>query len=88
MSATSVTAAMAKVTELTDRLRADLPHMLDEHREVVGALRRLADVAKQERKPGAAAFADKLRLHAETEEQVLYPAAILVGEYVKGRLGR
>ena len=84
----TVTAAMAKVTELTDRLRADLPHMLDEHREVVGALRRLADVAKQERKPGAAAFADKLRLHAETEEQVLYPAAILVGEYVKGRLGR
>lgn len=27
-------------------------------------------------------------LHAETEEQVLYPAAILAGEYVRLRLGR
>jgi hypothetical protein len=79
---------MSAVTELTDRLRADLPHMLAEHRTVVGALRRLARAAKKERKPAAAAFADKLRLHAETEEQVLYPAAILVGEYVKARLGR
>jgi hypothetical protein len=30
-----------------------------------------------------ARFAEKLRLHARTEEGVLYPAAILVGEYLK-----
>ena len=78
---------MIKVIELTDRLRADLPHMLDEHRTVVAALRRLAAAAKKERNPAAAVFAAKLQLHAETEEQVLYPAAILIGEYVKARLG-
>jgi len=33
------------------------------------------------------AFAEKLRLHAAIEEEVLYPAAILVGKYVKQRLG-
>ena len=27
-------------------------------------------------------FAEKLTMHAQTEEQVLYPAAILVGEYL------
>jgi hypothetical protein len=79
---------MVKVIELTDRLRADLPHMLDEHRTVVAALRRLAAAARKERKPAAEVFAAKLELHAETEEQVLYPAAILIGEYVKTRLGR
>ena len=31
-------------------------------------------------------FADALTLHAQTEEQVLYPAAILVGEYVERSL--
>ena len=29
---------------------------------------------------------EKLMLHARTEEEVLYPAAILVGEYLKGRM--
>jgi hypothetical protein len=38
--------------------------------------------------PDAEHFAEKLRLHAETEEQVLYPAAILVGEYVKAHIGK
>jgi hypothetical protein len=31
-------------------------------------------------------FAEKLRLHGEFEEQVLYPAAILVSEHVKAGL--
>jgi hypothetical protein len=32
----------------------------------------------------AGRFAEKLRLHAEPEERVLYPAAILVGEGCEG----
>jgi hypothetical protein len=30
-------------------------------------------------------FAEKLKLHAKNEEEVFYPAAILVGEYLKLR---
>ena len=30
-------------------------------------------------------LADELTLHAQTEEQVLYPAAILVGDLVRAR---
>jgi hypothetical protein len=36
--------------------------------------------------PEHARFAEKLMFHAQTEEEVLYPAAILVGEYLKVKL--
>jgi len=46
----------------------------------------LAEAGRAGKQPDAVRFAQKLRLHAEFEEQVLYPAAILVGEHVKARL--
>lgn len=82
-----VTPDMREVLAMTERLQNDLPHMLAEHRQVVDALEKLAAAARVEKRPDAARFAEKLRLHAETEEQVLYPAAILVGEQVRARLG-
>ncbi|HEX7784592.1 MAG TPA: hemerythrin domain-containing protein [Methylomirabilota bacterium] len=81
------TAEMRQVLPLTDRLRAELPQMLDEHRTVLGALRRLAAAGRREKKPAAVRFAEALTLHAQSEEQVLYPAAILVGEYIRARTG-
>ncbi len=86
LAAGTVTPDMGKVTAMTDKLKADLPEMLAEHRAIVGALQALIAAAKAERKPEYIRFAEELQLHAETEEQVLYPAAILVGEYVKLRL--
>ena len=62
--------------------------MLSEHRAVVAALEKLAEAGKAEMRTDAARFAEKLRVHAQTEEDVLYPAAILVGEYVKAQLGK
>lgn len=82
-----VNRTMASVLEMTDRLRAELPEMLREHKAVVTALKRLTVAAKKEKKPVHARFAEKLILHAKTEEEVLYPAAILVGEYLKFKLG-
>ncbi|MND04072.1 hypothetical protein D3C83_241840 [compost metagenome] len=52
------------------------------------ALKKLIAVAKKEKKLEHAHFAEKLMLHAKTEEEVLYPAAILIGEYLKLRLAR
>jgi hemerythrin superfamily protein len=37
----------------------------------------------EEKHVGFAEFARKLILHAQMEEEVMYPAAILVGEYVR-----
>jgi hypothetical protein len=81
-----VNRTMTSVLDMTDRLRAELPEMLREHKAVVAALKKLAAAAKREKKPVHARFAEKLMLHAKTEEEVLYPAAILVGEYLKLKL--
>ena len=81
-------AGMAGVLKMTDRLKPELSTMLAEHKEIVGALAKLVDAAKAENKPAIAHFAEKLMLHAQTEEQVLYPAAILVGEIVRSKLAK
>jgi hemerythrin-like domain-containing protein len=68
---------------MADRLKTDLSHMIEEHRKIVGALNNLIEIAKIENKKELVQFAEKLKLHAKTEEQVLYPTAILIGEYLK-----
>jgi hypothetical protein len=72
-----------RVIALSGRLKSELPQMRREHRAIVAALGRLTAAAKKEKKPEVARFAERLAHHAKTEEQVLYPAAILVGEYLK-----
>jgi hypothetical protein len=74
---------MKEVLPMTDRLKADLPHMLEEHKAIVAALRYLIEEAGKAKMPEYTHFAEKLTLHAQNEEEVLYPAAVLVGEYIK-----
>lgn len=81
-----VDVSMKEVLTLTDRLKADLDHMLEEHGAIVEALDNLSAVANSENKPEYVHFAKKLVLHAKTEEQVLYPTAILIGNYIKLKL--
>ena len=71
------------VLEMTDCLKADLSHMLWEHKQIVIALKALIEAANLEGKEEVVRFAEKLMLHAQTEEEVLYPASILIGEYLK-----
>ena len=81
-----VTPDMGDILPLVARVKEELPLMLEEHRAIVGALVELASAATDEGQPEWAEFAGELRLHAQMEEEVLYPAAILVGEYVKSQL--
>jgi hypothetical protein len=74
---------MKEALPMTDRLKVDLPHMLEEHKAIVAALKHLIEEARKVRMPEYAHFAEKLTLHASNEEEVLYPAALLVGEYIK-----
>jgi hypothetical protein len=62
---------MKSVFGMTDRLKAELPKMLEEHKAVVAALKKLIMAAEAEKKPEHARFAKKLMLHAQTEEEVL-----------------
>lgn len=70
---------------MTDSLRAELPQMLEEHKAIRAATGRLADAARSESNAEAANLAATLTAHAEAEEQLFYPAAVLVGEIVRAR---
>ena len=79
---------MAEVFAMTNVLKAELPSMLKEHKAIVAALGKLKEAAIEEKKPDVVHFAEKFALHAQTEEQVSYPTAILIGEYLKLKLVR
>ena len=77
---------MAEVLKMTDKLEAELPTMLSEHKDIVAALEKLIEAAKTENRPDVVHFAEKLMLHAQAEEQVSYPTSLLIGHYVKSKL--
>ena len=79
------TPAMVAVLPMTDSLRTELPRMLEEHKAIHAATARLGEVARAESNAEAADLATTLAGHAEGEEQLFYPAALLVGEVVRAR---
>jgi hypothetical protein len=81
-----VTPEMRAVLPLTDSLRAELPKMLEEHEAIHAATVRLGEVAKAAGDSAAARVAEQLLVHAQNEEEVMYPAALLVGDVVHARL--
>lgn len=76
-----------EVLSMTDALRAELPRMVEEHRAITAATRRLGSAAQMEGQLAVARLSEQLLEHAAMEEQVMYPAAILVGEVVRARRG-
>lgn len=86
LSSGKVESDMADVLRMTDRLEAELPRMLAEHKQIVIALQRLVEAAKAENKPEYVHFAEKLMAHARTEEEVSYPTALLIGRFIKATL--
>ena len=77
--------ATAAVLPMTEALRAELPRMLDEHQAIHAATRRLGEVARKAGNAEVQQLAEALALHAQSEEEVFYPAALLVGEVVESR---
>lgn len=88
LAAGEITPEMEKIIQIAEMLKLQLPRMLDQHRLIVTALKELLRAATEEQHPAFVQFTQKLMHHAQQEEEVLYPAAILVGEYVKLKLGR
>jgi hypothetical protein len=78
--------AMRAVLPLTDSLRAELPHLLREHEAIHAATVRLQQVARARRNLPAQRLAEQLMLHAQNEEQMMYPAALLVGDFVRAQV--
>lgn len=76
---------MREVLPLTDALRTELPRMLREHEVIAAAARELEKVARAEENGPVEALAKALQLHARGEEEIFYPAALLVGDMVRAR---
>jgi hypothetical protein len=79
------TPAMLAVLPITDSLRAEVPRMLHEHESIRAATATLGEVARAERNAPAGRLAEQLALHAKGEEELFYPAAMLVGDIVRAR---
>ncbi len=72
-----------EITGLAEKLKSQLVHMSVEHQLIVAQVNELKQVAEKENHPEVNAFEQDLLRHAKTEEEVYFPAAILVGEYLK-----
>jgi hypothetical protein len=86
LSKGKMTSEMKDILLMTDKLKTDLDQMLKEHKEIVAGLTKLVADARKERKLEYVSFADRLTWHAQAEEEIYYPAAILIGEYLKLKL--
>ena len=73
---------------MTDALRKELPRMLEEHTRIRAATETLRVAAREANAPTHERFAERLAAHAQTEEDVLYPAAILVGDILRARMAQ
>jgi mono/diheme cytochrome c family protein len=86
LTSEKVPAGAAEILPMTDALSRELPGMLAEHVQIRVAVMALREAAAADGAVRYAQLADQLALHAQTEEEVLYPAAVLVGEVVGARL--
>lgn len=74
---------MDQVLAYTDALAQELPRMLEEHNGIRAAVRQLRSAAEEVGREDIVEFCDDLGEHARSEEEVLYPAALVVGELVR-----
>ena len=88
VAAGAVTREMIEIAEGALRLKDALPAMLAEHGQIREELKKLRVAAAAASRPRYERFADALVDHIETEEEVLYLSAMLVGAYVMLRLRR
>ena len=76
---------LSEALTMTDSLSSELPRMLEEHKKIHAAVEKLRLAARAEKATKYEQLAEQLALHAQTEEEVFYPAAILVGDIIRAR---
>lgn len=79
------TPEMEVVANLTEKLKAKHSLLLEEHKAIKAALKKVAAAARAEKKPEVTQLVEKLMFHAKVQEEFFYPASILVGELIKAK---
>ena len=70
---------------MTDSLERELPGMLNEHTAIAAAVATLRLAAERARSEEWMRFAAQLAQHAKSEEEILYPAAVVVGRMLRAQ---
>lgn len=83
LSTGKVPADSDKILLLTDEFRAQFDHMSAEHQYIKALVEELAKAAEINNHPGISHFINELKAHAAAEEEIYFPAALLVGDFLK-----
>lgn len=67
----------------SEDLKEEYPQMLAEHKAIFTSIDKLSQAATREGDQGALDLAVQLKAHIQDEEDIIYPAAILAGQYIK-----
>ena len=83
--------------DVTPEMKAALPmiqktseiysQLLDIHAAIIVQANNLVAAAHEENKPVVYEFVDRFKIYARRGEEVIYPAAILLGEFIKLKMG-
>lgn len=76
-------AGSEKILEKTRTLEKEMPQMLADHVGIQNAADQFQKEAEKSGHKDYVEFSMKLKQHVQQEEQILYPAAILVGKYLE-----
>jgi hypothetical protein len=79
-------AEMAEILPIARRLAAELPLMVMEHKQIGRAVEAFETAARDAHRTEYQRFAEAIAAHTEQEEEILYPAAVLVGAYLELKL--
>jgi hypothetical protein len=79
---------MATLLPLIDRLRDELPRLLDEHLKIARGFDELAGLARLARRPDLVRLSQDVGSYAVIREQIVYPAALVAGDLLRLKLQR
>ncbi len=79
---------LSEALTMSDAPKSERSRMLEEHKRIRAAVESLHAVASAEQATKSVSVAEQLALHAQTEEEALYPAAVLVGDIIRARWRR
>jgi hypothetical protein len=88
LAAGETPAGLQEALTMSDALRKELPRMLEEHKRIRAATEKLRNAAREQKASVHEQFTETLAQHAQTEEDILYPAAILVGDVIRARMAK
>ena len=72
-----------EIINLTEKLKAQSDHMLAEHQLIKAFMDELVQAAAVDNHPEVILLAEQVSKHASIEEEVFFPAAIVIGDYLK-----